>query len=272
MSATEEAVAKVRRDLGDFGQPFVDTFLGEGTTGQYDLTETNISAYALTSTAAGVSAVLVEGTDFNIDKVNGTLYLLGALNPLPVGTTLVLSGKTYGMFSDEELAEYVNDAFIQHAAGRSVTHRYRSTDGFIRYAEHKMTIDDLPEEEIFLVSLLATIEALWVLTTDASTDVDIETADGTHVARSARYAQMRNQIDVLTEKYQDLCAQLNVGLHRIEVFQLRRISRTTGRLVPLFAAREYDDNALPERLLPPIDKRDVDESGVASPVYSGTWL
>ena len=133
MSATEEAVAKVRRDLGDFGQPFVDTFLGEGTTGQYDLTETNISAYALTSTAAGVSAVLVEGTDFNIDKVNGTLYLLGALNPLPVGTTLVLSGKTYGMFSDEELAEYVNDAFIQHAAGRSVTHRYRSTDGFIRY-------------------------------------------------------------------------------------------------------------------------------------------
>lgn len=272
MGALEEIVRKTRRDLGDFGQPFMDTFLGDGTTGEYDLTETNISDYTITKTSGATSAALVEGVDFTMDKVNGTLFLSSALTPLPVGTTLILSGKTYGMFSDAELTEYVKDAFVQHAAGRSVTKRFRSQDGFIRYAEHEMTIDDLPETEIFLVALLTTIEALWVLTTDASTDVDIETADGTHVSRSSRYAQMRNQIDVLTGKYQDLCAQLNVGLHRIEVMHLRRESRTTGRLVPIFAAREYDDNTLPERILPPIDKRNVDDSGVASSAMSGTWL
>lgn len=271
MTVRQEAIAKVRRELGDFGQPFVDTFVGQGSTGEYDLTETQISNYTVTKTAGGVSAVLVEGTNFTLDKVNGTLYLLGTLNPLPVGTTVIISGTTYGMFSDAELGEYVDDAFIQHAAGRTVSRRYRDVNGFIRYAEHNMTMEDLPEAEIFLVALLATIESLWALTTDASTDVDIETADGTVVRRSTRYAQMRNQIDVLTEKYHDLCAQLNVGLHRIEVMNLRRVSRTTGRLVPLFASREYDDYSLPERLLPPIDTRHVDESGIASPLRAGQY-
>ena len=271
MGVTEECIARVRRELGDFGHPFMDTLVGQGTTGEYDLTETQISAATVTKTDGSSSAVLVDGTDYTLDKVNGTLYLLGSLSPLPIGTILIVSATTYGMFSDDELGEYVHDAFIQHAAGRTVSKRFRDTAGFIRYAEHEMVIDDLPDTEIFLVSLLATIEALWALTTDASTDVDIQTADGTVVPRSQRYAQMRNQIDVLTDKYEDLCAQLNVGLHRIEVMQLRRVSRTTGRLVPLFSSREYDDIALPERLLPPIDTRYADDSGVASPVRAGAW-
>jgi hypothetical protein len=48
---------------------------------------------------------------------------------------------------------------------------------------------------------------------------------------------------------------LNVGLHRIEVSTLRRESRTTGRLVPLYVPREFDDYSWPERILPPIDSR-----------------
>lgn len=271
MSILQEAVAKTRRELGDFGQPFTEVLVGQDTIGEYDLSETQIGGYTLTKVEGGTSEVLAEGTDYEVDKVNGIILLQGALSPLPKGTSILVNGTTYGMFSDDELAEYVKDAFLQHAAGRSVTDRFRSENGFLQYAEREMTIEDLPEVEIFLVSLLATIECLWALTTDAATDVDIETADGTVVRRSTRYAQMRNQIDVLTEKYHDLCAQLNVGLHRIEVMQLRRVSRTTGRLVPLFASREYDDNDLPERLLPPIDKRHVDDSGIASPVRGGIW-
>jgi len=56
------------------------------------------------------------------------------------------------------------------------------------------------------------------------------------------------------------------------MFQLRRISRTTNRLVPIFQSREYDDTSRPERLLPPIDGDEYDdESGIPSPLYPGTW-
>ena len=271
MSVVDDTVKMVRRELGDFSQPLRDSFVGQGTVGEFDLTETQISDLEVLRISNEGAATLVDGTDYHLDKVNGTLYLLGDINPLPVGTTIVASGTTYGMFSDEELAEFVEQAFMQHGANRTVAKRYRDQNGFIQYAEHKMGIDDLPEEEVFLLSLLATIEALWALTTDASTDVDIQTSDGTHVARSTRYAQMRNQIDVLTDKYETLCAQLNVGLHRMEVLHLRRVSRTTGRLVPIFRSREYDDNSVPLRILPPIDAHYADESDIPSPMFSGPY-
>lgn len=270
MSNVADAIARVRRELGDFGQPFTDTLVGLGTdNGRWDLSETNISGATVLHLSGGVTTTLTEGTDYDLDTVDGTLYLKGALNPLPENDTIILSGKTYGMFSDDELAEYVNDAVIQHTAGRNVRTRVRDQSGFIRYTERSQTVDDLGPEEVFLVSLLATIECLWALTTDASTDIDIHTPDGTSVGRSVRYAQMRNQIDVLTDKYQDLAAQLNVGLHRIETLQVRRKSRATGRLVPLWESREYDDWSTPRRILPPIDDRYADESDVPSSLNPG---
>lgn len=271
MSVSTDAVTKVRRELGDFGQPFRDTYTGQGTVSEYDLTETQISDCQVLAVAGATTTSLVEGSDYRLDRVNGTLILSGQYSPLPVGTTLIVTGTTYGMFSDDELADFVHHAFLQHGANRMVTQRYRDQNGFIQYAEHKMGIEDLPEEEVFLLSLLATIEALWALTTDASTDVDIQTSDGTVVQRSTRYAQMRNQIDVLSDKYETLCSQLNVGLHRVEVLHLRRVSRTTGRLVPIFRSREYDDNSVPLRILPPVDSHYADESDIPSPAFSGPY-
>lgn len=272
MSNLTDAVARVRRELGDFGQPFTDTFVGLGTdNGRWDLSETDISAYKVMHTTAGTTTTLVENTDYTIDKVDGTLYLNGALNPLPTGHTIILSGTTWGMFSDDDLSAYVNDAFIQHTAGRSVRTRIRDQGGFIRYTERTTEMDDLGPEEVLLVSMLATVEALWALTTDASTDIDIHTPDGTSVGRSVRYAQMRNQIDVLTDKYQDLCAQLNVGLHRVETLNLRRTSRATGRLVPIFESREYDDYTMPRRILPPVDNHFADDSDVPTSLNPGYW-
>ena len=70
-----------------------------------------------------------------------------------------------------------------------------------------------------------------------------------------------NQISAMTDRYQEFCGQLNVGVFRMETLQLRRTSQTTGRLVPIFEPREYDDPRWPQRELPPIDKRNVDNSG-----------
>jgi len=79
------------------------------------------------------------------------------------------------------------------------------------------------------------------------------------------------QIDGMTDRYNQLCAMMNIGLNAIEMSKIRRVSKTTNRLVPIFEDREYDDYELPRRQLPPIDNRDEDESNLQSPVFGGMW-
>jgi hypothetical protein len=64
---------------------------------------------------------------------------------------------------------------------------------------------------------------------------------------------------------------MGVGLKAPEVMDMRRVSRTTGRLVPIFEDREYDEHGPPIRKLPPRGNRDEDPDGPASPFWSGGW-
>lgn len=266
MATMASLIARVRREIGDVGQKFRHSNRADGTMTVFDLPATNVSTVAVTKVFDGI-VTLLASTDYTLDGQEGTVAFP---DPPEDGAVLMFEGTSYGLFTDDELASYVHDAFIQHTHGAEQTLRYRDASGFIQYDNQPMTLDSLPEIEELLVAILATIEALWALSTDASTDIDIQTAEGTSVPRSQRYSQMLHQIDILTDKYTDLCQQLNVGLHRIEVGTLRRVSRTTGRLIPIFVEREYDDHRLPERELPTIDRRDIDESGVPSPVW-GSW-
>lgn len=268
---TQDIIQRVRMELGDTGAPFSDTFLGTGMVSTYDLTEFNVWNVSVTWIRNQQAVVLVENTDYTLNTQEGRIFLAGAASPLPQGDTLVVSGQAGGMFSDEELTDFINDAVLQHTSGRTVKTRFKDSNGFIKYVNLPMDLSNLPEIEGVLVALRATIDALWALATDASTDVDISSADGTTVPRSQRYQQLREQIDGMTARYNHLCAMLNVGLDRIEMSKIRRVSRTTNRLVPIFEDREYDDYALPRRQLPPIDARDEDESNLQSPIFGGMW-
>lgn len=250
--ATEAAlIARIRNELGDFTQPFRTTYRGDGTTDLFDLPATNVSGVVVTLIDNG-TATVVPDTDYTIDSRDG--YLDFTTAPAD-GVTVMVEGESTGLFTDAELGGYLHEAALQHNHGAVQRYRYRDSDGFIKYRERPVTLANLPEVEELLVVILATVEALWALSTDASTDVDISTAEGTFLSRSQRYAQIRSQIDLLTEKYLDLSQQLNVGLHRIEVTNLRRVTLRTGRLVPLYVAREFDEWAWPERIVPPIDSR-----------------
>jgi hypothetical protein len=265
MATLASLVTRVRHELGDFEQTFRHNARADGVMTDFDLPATNISRVAVTKVFGG-EVVVLDPADYAVNKAEGTVIFGQAPEDSAV---LLFEGAGAGLFSDEDLSHYIHDAFIQHTHGATQTMRYKTAEGFIRYAEEPVSLETLPEVEELLVALLATVEALWALSTDASTDIDIQSPEGTSIPRSQRFAQIRHQIDVLTEKYTDLCQQLNVGLHRIEVGTLRRVSRTTGRYVPVFAAREYDDHSLPTRELPPIDKNHVDESGIPSPAYGG---
>lgn len=266
-----DVIKRVRIELGDTGAPFSDSFTGTGTLTMYDLTEFNIWDVSATWVRDLIPVTLVADVDYSLNTQEGRIYLLPPVGAVPQGDKLIVSGKSQGLFSDDELTMFVNDSVLQHTKGRELQERYKDTNGFIKYHHTPVTLDNLPDVEASLIAYRATIEALWALATDASTDVDISSADGTTVPRSQRYRQLRQQIDGLTDRYNDLCAQMNVGLNRLEVGKLRRVSRMTGRLVPVFASREYDDYTLPRREITPVDVHNEDDSAVPSPVYGGWW-
>jgi hypothetical protein len=205
-----------------------------------------------------------------LDSVAGKIQTFGII---PLNSTLVISGAAWGMFTDLELSNIIYDAVRKHSQGQTITQRYKTADhGFITYRDIPKDLANLPKQEESLVVTLADIECLYILATDSVTDVNLQTAEGTVIDRSARYAQIMTHIGALTDWYNQQCAQWNVGMNRIESLTVRRVSRTTGRLVPDFRAREYDDHRYPERQLPQIDRRDTDVSGVPSPIWNGSPL
>jgi hypothetical protein len=208
----------------------------------------------------------ITSSAYTIDDELGQLTL-GTF--LPNNATLIVVGQSWSLFSDTELLAYIGDAVNQHMFGSRITERHRDLQGHIDYRETHKNLSNIPAIEIPLLVMLATVNVFWTLANDAASNVNVSTAEGTTIDRSAQYGQIMSQISALTQRYQDLCGQLNVGLYRMETLQLRRTSHTTGRLVPIFAPREYDDHHMPARELPPIDKRYEDNSGVANPIWNG---
>lgn len=273
MATLAGVIERIRSEIGDFGSPFRDDFTGGGELSSFDLSETHVLTGSVTAylVEGGISTALVQDTDYRIDSREGRCVLLGARGPLAHGQQLVVQGSGAGMFSDQELGVYVQDAVTQHAYGRTFQSRYRDELGFIRYTDDPVTLTTLPPVEEPLVAYLATTNVLWTLATDAASDASISTAEGTNVDRAGRYRQLMEHLGSLQTRYNTLSSQLNVGLASIQVFQLRRVSRTTNRLVPVFREREYDDAGYPQRLLPPVSESDLDDSGIPSPLLPGVW-
>lgn len=224
------------------------------------------------------TATPVPGGNSNWSDVTSTAYTVNAAlgkillgEPMPVNATLIATGTSWALFSDLDLYRIVSDSCNQHVYGQEIEERYRDAHGFISFRETPKTLQNLPAIEEPLIVILSVINCFWALTNDAASDSNINTAEGTSIDRTTRYQHLMQQIQAETQRYQDYCNQLNVGLYRTETLQLRRSSRTTGRLVPLFKPREYDDHRWPVREIPAVDHRNDDNSGVPSPLWSGNW-
>lgn len=234
--------------------------------GFYTALQTNVNH----TPQSGGNAYWSDGTAtaYAIDSNAGQVFL-GA--PVPVNATLIITGCAWSLFSNDELAQIAVDSVRQHTYASEIEERYRDAHGFIAYRETPKNLANLPSIEEPLVEMLSVINSLWSLANDAASDTNVQTAEGTVVDRTTRYRQLMEQVQAMTLRYQDYCGQLNVGMYRAETFQLRRTSYTTGRLVPLFKSREYDDHRWPMREIPPVDHRYDDNSGVPSPLWTGNW-
>lgn len=236
----DSLVARVRLEFHDLGVPFQASVVGDGDTQRFELPVTEIEA---SSVEVYIEEALVASTEYTLDATNGVVLFD---DPPLAGNVVVVQGVAYSHFADDDLAQYVNDAFLRHTHGQipPVTLTTPTPAGYVA----------LRGVEEPMVAWLATIDALWALAISASFDINITTPEGMMVPRGQRYQQILMMIQLLKERYDELAKALNVGVNRIQMFTLRRVSRTTNRLVPLYLPKEYDDITYPPtRVLPPID-------------------
>ena len=232
MASVESLRSRVRMELNDPPKSFVWGAEASGTQ-RYEMPYSPVDGASL--------AVFVDGADVSNDvEVEEHTGVLTFDSAPTEGDSISVAGTYYRYFTDSELNEFIDDAVRQHAHNR--------TDEFGR----AITIANLPVIEDYPVSILATIQALYTLATDASFDIDISTPDGVGIPRSERYRQIMEMIQTRREQYNQLCQALNIGLNRIEVFTFRRISRRTNRYVPVYLPQEVDDRSKPTRAYLPI--------------------
>ena len=264
----EELDQRVRREIGDPHQAFRDIQVSDGDTVEFNLSVEHVEPASLQIEVinGAQSTFLAQPGDYTCEYRMGQVQL--TVSP-PFGSTIIFSGECFAMMSNDELYQHMRDGVRWHCWNRSIPERYRSEQGFINYRVNPMTLQNLPPEEEPLLTMRTVVSILWSFANDASTDVDVHSAEGTEIDRGQRYRQLMQQIEAMTARYKEDSSVLNAGPYRWEVLTLRKISMRTGRLIPLYKAREYDDHSYPLRLIPAIDSRGEDQSGIPSQIGFG---
>jgi len=230
VATTSNLADRLRSELGDMGKSFVYQTVATGDTNRYLIPYSPVDGVNL--------IVTVDGTDVSdaceVEETTGYI----TFDDIPyVGDSIIVAGSYFRYFTNAEVCEYVDTAFGQHVANHA--------DGYGR----GYTLASLPGIEEYPVVIYASSLALYTLATDAAFDIDITAPDGVQIPRSERYRQLMQMIQVRKDQYKELCSQLGIGLYKIDVFTLRRTSKTTNRYVPVYLPMEVDDRSMPKRAI-----------------------
>jgi hypothetical protein len=231
VAVTADILYRVRLELGDLEKAFNWSDTGDGSTKVYDLRVKPLDVASLVVTVNNTP--IAQPAGYTVQADHGLITFASAPGN---NTTIRVSGTHYRYFTDTDLELFINTAVEQHT--------YNRTDGF----GNQMNLAKVPAVEEYPIAILSVIEALWALATDASFDINIFAPDGVTIPRSERYHQLVNMINQRQEQYRTLCSALNIGLWRLELGTLRRVSRTTNKLVPVYMPQEIDDARKPERV------------------------
>ena len=233
MTTLSTLSSRLRAELGDIGKSFVETFTGDGVTTRFQLSQAPVLGASLVI-KAGATDVSSTST---VEEGVGMVQLASAP---ATNVVITIIGTAYRYFTDSEITYYVNTAFAQHAQ--------RTTDSNGSLA----TMSTLPVVDEYPLTILATSLALYTLATDSAFDIDIISPDGVNIPRSERYRQLMQMVEVKQAQYKELCSILGIGMYRIEVFTLRRISRMTNNYIPVYRPKEVDDGSIPQRVSLPM--------------------
>lgn len=229
MATVQSLADRLRSELGDTGRSFVETITLDGTSARIELRHAPLQGSTLT--------VTLDGDDVSdastIEEHTGVLTLPALPDP---GSVLTVAGLHYRYFTDSEIESYISTAFTEHSSTSTTTYGSR------------YTYTNLPAAEEYPIVLLAASNALFTLATDAAFDIDILAPDGVTIPRSQRYRQLTEMMMARKDQYKELCTMLGVGMYRIEVTSLRRVTQRTNRYAPLYKPQEVDDPSRPQRV------------------------
>lgn len=252
--ATVSDISNIARTyLRDFPRFFQVTFDVAGRT--YELGHTNIDADSLwiaTYTSNGTTTEL-SASSYSLDERNGILRLAS----LPAaGSKIMIEGYYYEWVTPTDLSFYTQRAIEKHIRGLGIG------------------IEQMSDVLINAIGIAAITECLWALMTEFSRDIDVITSESVHIPASQRFRMVQGLLAQWEAEYKRHATALNIGIDRIEIFSLRRVSRTTNRLVPLYRPKEFGDYSPMERLWPDIDSgvidREVQEDNLREDVYVDT--
>jgi len=189
---------------------------------------TTLQVYVTDTADPPVTAVT---TKWTLDEHNGILKLN---DESYIGSTMTVGGYHFVWFSESDLAL---------AMGQAATEQFYHRDVNLQ------TIDPV-EIEVLMIGTV--VRALWSLSIELALDIDVSTPEGMYIPAHQRYSQIVQQMQYWEQQYEDRMGSLNIGLGALEQYKLRRVSRMTGRYVPVYVDREFDDPRWPERLYPAI--------------------
>lgn len=225
--------ARLRAEIGDTGRTFIDTFTGDGVTTRFQLTQAPVQGDTL--------VVKVGNTDVSSTSTieEGPSVLTLAVAPT-TDAVITVTGIAFRYFTDSEILYYINSAFTQHSSHNTDNHG------------SQYQLYNLPSIDEYPIIILASSLSLYTLATDAAFDINIFTPDGVTIPRSERYHQLMEIVEARRAQYKELCSMLNLGVYRMEVQTLRRISRLTNRYIPVYRPQEIDDGSLAQRISLPM--------------------
>lgn len=229
MATLAGLIDRARLEIGDSPRPFTCQSVGNDVTTLIEapIKPIDSQTVVITTDRVGYTPTYV------VDERNG---LITFSSPVPDGTAVSIAGVAFRYFTNAEWSTFVETALLQHLHNRA-----------------GVTLANLDPVEEYPVSLLAVTEALYALINDAAFDIDISTPEGVGIPRHQRYEQLMEMLVARLDQYNKLSSALNVGLNRIEMFDLKRKSLTTGKFVQTYITQELEDTRFPVRAFTPID-------------------
>jgi hypothetical protein len=201
----------------------------------------------------GGATVELSPSAYSLDERNGILRLSSTPG---TGNKIMVEGYYYEWVTPNDLSFYSNRAFEKHVRSLGIS------------------IEEMSDVLINAIGIAAIVECLWALMTEFSRDIDVITSESVHIPASQRFRMVQGLLAQWEGEYRRHATALNIGVDRIEVFNLRRTSRTTNRLVPLYRPKEFGDYSPMERLWPEIDpgviNNEVVEDDLREDVYVST--
>lgn len=222
----EYVVEVARTYLRDFPKFFQVNFDAIGRT--FELGQPNVDISTIwVASVVGANVTPLTSADYSIDARNGIVRL--ATTPV-ANSKIIIEGYYY---------EWVLPADLEFYSKHSINY-------------HKPTIN-VPLEQanpavLDVIGIGALLEALQALMTEYARDIDVMTSESIHIPGSQRFRMLQSLCQQWELEYRKRANNLNIGPERIEQFSLRRVSRSTNRLVPLYKAKELGEYGPMERI------------------------